>query len=250
MWFIKTGMIFLICLFATIGKGADEKKQVENAINYLSELVGQKYQLSTTGYEVAMAKDSTRLTSKRAQEYITKAKEIYPTETLKNLGILQSTYINRLPETGQLSDPHHFTGNQLSAALLRVREKNFANCEMQAFEVAIHLYALGFKRFAIYSNKGLSHNYLIIGPTNLFPKGAVVDPWSGFGIRELDLQARIKYKQFGENIMIVQNMMDWLPKNASIFANKAWIKDIRLKFFPWENSTPLQTILIPVGERK
>ena len=40
--------------------------------------------------------------------------------------------------------PHDFTGPQLNGVLERAREKNFANCEMQALEVAIHLYAFGF----------------------------------------------------------------------------------------------------------
>ena len=88
-------------------------------------------------------------------------------ETLKNLGMLQMTYINRLPETGELSSPHDFTGPQLNGVLARAREKNFANCEMQALEIAIHLYALGFKKLKIWSNKAISHNYVVISPISL-----------------------------------------------------------------------------------
>lgn len=246
MSLIKNLMIFLLCLYATIGNaelgGIDQKENFKNAINFLSGLIEQKYQLSTTGYEVAMIKDSKKLTPKRALEYTTAAKKTYPTETLKNLGILQSTYINRLPETGELSSPHDFTGSQLTGVLARAREKNFANCEMQAFEVGIYLYALGFKKFKIWSNKAISHNYVVLEPTNLWPRGAIVDPHTGYGFTELDMKMVTKYKHFKQNIMVVQNMMDWLDKNASTYANKLWLSVILEKFYPGKGPTPLASI--------
>lgn len=241
----KTWMVFLfVFLYTTIGTGAenDQKEKFINAINYLSKLIAQKYQLSTTGYQVAMIKGTSKLTPERAQQYTTKAKEAFPFETLKNMGILQSSYINRIPETGQLSDPHHMNEKELTSCLWRCRAINFANCEMQAFEVAIHLYALGFKKFKIWSNKALSHNYVVLEPTTFFPKGAIVDPHSGFDIRELDGSMIFKYKHVKENIMVVQNMMEWLEKNASTYANKEWISEIRTKFYPGQSSTPLDSI--------
>jgi len=43
---IKTGMMALLFLYATIGEAKNVKKQVENALNYLSGLIEQKYQFS------------------------------------------------------------------------------------------------------------------------------------------------------------------------------------------------------------
>lgn len=147
------------------------------------------------------------------------------------MGFLQRSYINRIPETDELSDPHHMNENQLTSCLWICRAINFANCEMQAFEIAIHLYALGFKKFKIWSNKAISHNYVVLEPTTFFPKSAIVDPHSVFGIRELDGSLIFKYKHVKDNIMVVQNMMDWLDKSATNYANKEWISDIRRKFY-------------------
>jgi hypothetical protein len=240
----KTWILFIpIFLFATIGEGAGiEKERFKNAINYLSALVAHKYQLSTTGYQSAMIKDSTKLTPQRAKEYTAKAKEVYPTETLKNLGILQSTYINKIPETGELSDPHHMNEKQLTACLGRCREKSFANCEIQSLEIAIHLYTLGFKKFKIWSNKAISHNYVVIEPTTLFPKGAIIDSYFGWGITEVNFKTINKYKHYSQNIQVVQNMLDWVDKNATAQANKYWIAVIRTKFFPEGSSTPLDSV--------
>jgi hypothetical protein len=51
-----------------------------------------------------------------------------------------------------------------------------------------------------------------------------------------------KYKHFPQNIQVVQNMMDWLDKNANTYANKLWIAVIREKFFPNEGPFPLKSI--------
>lgn len=73
----KTWMVFLfVFLYATIGKSAgrfDQKEKFIGAINFLSKLVAQKYQLSTTGYQVAMIKNTAKLTPERAQQYTSKA---------------------------------------------------------------------------------------------------------------------------------------------------------------------------------
>lgn len=241
----KTWILFFsIFLLSTIGQaaGIDQKERFKNAINFLSGLIAQKYQLSTTGYQMAMIKGNTKITPERARQYTTMAKKIYPTETLKNLGMLQMTYINRLPETGELSSPHDFTGPQLNGVLARAREKNFANCEMQALEIAIHLYALGFRKLKIWSNKAISHNYVVISPISFYPKGAIVDSHTGFGFQELDFKLISKYKHFPQNIQVVQNMMDWLDKNASTQANRLWLAVILEKFFPGEGPTPLKSI--------
>jgi len=121
-----------------------------------------------------MNKDGTFITKERRDQYNQAAKKTYPNETLKRLGMLQKNYINKEPETGELLSPHHFKGDQLSAALGRVRKRNFANCEMQALEAAIHLHVLGFKDMAIISNKAIGHNYLLLDRTNMWPKGAIV----------------------------------------------------------------------------
>lgn len=247
---IKSGLIVLLCFYATIGEAQDIKKQVEDSINYLSKMIERKYQLSTTGYQTAMTKKGIFITLERGKQYSSAAKKRFPNSTLKNLAILQSNYINKLPETGELSSPHHFLGGQLSDALERVRKKNFANCEMQALEAAIHIYVLGFKNIAIISNKKISHNYLFLKPTTLFPRGAIVDPWTGFELRELNFRLISRYKHFSKEIMVPKNMMDWLKKNAATFANKAWIGRIRKKFFPKEGVEPLKDKLIPLKEKK
>jgi len=243
---IKTLMVFLFCLFATIGNagsgGFDQKENFRNAINFLSKLVAYKYQLSTTGYQAAMIKDTSKLTPERAQQYKAKAKATFPNETLKNMALLQSTYINKIPETGQLSDPHHMNGEKLTSCLNRCREKGFANCEMQSLEIAIHLYALGFKKFKIWSNKAISHNYVVLDSSTFFPRGAIVDSHLGYGFRELDMKMITTYKHFEKNIMVVQNMMDWLDKNANTYANKLWLSVILEKFYPGKGPTPLATI--------
>ncbi len=241
----KIWMTFLfVFLYTTIGAGAEneQKEKFKNAINYLSKRVAQKYKLSTTGYQTAMLKKGTFITPERAKEYTAKAKETFPFETLKNMAILQSNYINRIPETDQLGDPHHMNETQLTSCLWRCRAINFANCEMQSVEVGIHLYALGFKKFKIWSNKALSHNYIVLEPITFFPKGAVVDAWTGFELRELDGSMIFKYKHVKDNLMIDQNMMDWLDKNATTYANKEWISEIRTKFYPGQGPTPLDFI--------
>ena len=66
----KTWILFLsIFLFATIGAGAgiDQKERFKNAINFLSGLVAEKYQLSTTGYQMAMIKGNTKITPRKGQ---------------------------------------------------------------------------------------------------------------------------------------------------------------------------------------
>jgi hypothetical protein len=243
---IKASMVIFLCFFTTLGKGQDQKKDVGNAISYLSDLVAEKYQLSTTGYQGSMFKGNKRLTEKRSLQYSTKAKETFPMETLKNLGILQKNYVNRLPETDELSDPHHMNEGQLTSLLMRFRGIRFGNCEEQALEVGMHLWVLGLKNFSIISNKGISHNYIYIPPTNLFPSGAIVDSWSGFPLREFNTSLKILYKHVDSNIMVVQNMMDWIQKNADKFANKDWITDIEKKFFPGKGKEPLNKLLIPV----
>lgn len=250
---IKTGMIFLLCLYAAIGEGQDQKEQVKNALNYLSNLVGQKYQLSTTGYHSSMKDDPKNLiVPARRAEYNAKAKEIYPTSTsaFAELVKLQKDYINCVPEGGYVtSSPHDMNESQLTSCLKKVREKSFANCDMQALEVAIHIYALGFKDFVIISNKKLSHNYVLLKPTTLFPNGAIVDSWTGRGFIEMSISTKKTFSHYEANIDNVEKWMEWLKKNAVTSANNAWIVDIRRKFFRGI-SVPLQTILIPVSEKK
>jgi hypothetical protein len=246
MNYIKTGIIVILFLSATIVQAKDVKKQVEGAINYLSKLIEQKYQLSTTGYQTAMTKKGIFITLERGKQYNSAAKKLYPNSTLKKLAQLQKNYINKSPINGELKSPHHFEGSQLSAALERVRLKNFANCEMQNLEAAIHIYVLGFKDMAIISNKAISHNYLLLEPNNLWPRGAIVDPWTGFELRELNFKLRSRYRHFSKEIQVPQNMMDWLKKNAYKYANKAWIGRIRKKFFPGEGPEPLKNKLKPI----
>ncbi|MDH5582169.1 MAG: hypothetical protein OEY33_09720 [Bdellovibrionales bacterium] len=246
---VKRGMIILLCFYVNIGEANDVKNRVEGAINHLSELIKQKYQLSTTGYQTAMSRKGIFMTLKRGEEYTSAAKKMYPVSTLKKLALLQKNYINKSPVTGELKSPHHFVGDELSDALVRVRNKNFANCEMQNLEAAIHIYALGFKNLAIISNKAISHNYLLLEPSNLWPRGAIVDPWTGFDLRELDFKLRAKYKHFSKDIMVPKNIMDWLKKNAHKYVNKAWISRIRKKYFPGEGPEPLKNKLKPIESR-
>jgi hypothetical protein len=61
MRIIKTGLITFLCFFSILTEGNDQKKQIVEALNYLSELVAQKYQLSTTGYQSSMRDTPTNL---------------------------------------------------------------------------------------------------------------------------------------------------------------------------------------------
>ncbi len=62
MKFIKGFLLFLLCSFATIGQGGDDKKQTEAALSYFSGLIEEKYQLSTTGYQTATTKKGIFMT--------------------------------------------------------------------------------------------------------------------------------------------------------------------------------------------
>lgn len=74
---------------------------------------------------------------------------------------------------------------------------------------------MGISNFDIVSNRKLSHNYVVINPSNEFPKGAIVDAWAGHGLQELNIKTKLKYKHREENIAKNENMHEWLEKYGS-----------------------------------
>ncbi|RLM27338.1 type III effector [Brenneria alni] len=187
-------------------------------ISALTIEIGDRTRLSTTGYQMAMDRinnpnklDSDSLmTMRRAQQYTDAAKRAYPTETLKSLGLLQQSYIYNTADHG-LRGAIEMSPKELSRCLEKCREYGFSNCDMQALEVAIALkYRLGLDEFKIVSNHKLSHNYIVIDPCNDFPKGVIVDSWTGQGVLELNLRTKLKFQHKEQNCHINENMHEWL----------------------------------------
>lgn len=83
----------------------------------------------------------------------------------------------------------------------------------QALEIALHVrHKLGISDFTIYSNHKLSHNYVVIHPSNDFPKGAIVDSWTGQGVKDLDLKTKLKFQHKDGNYVVNHNMHQWIER--------------------------------------
>lgn len=193
------------------------------AINDLVENVSERTKLSTTGYQTAMWRlnnahksDSNYLmTLSRAQQYTDTAKRTYSSETLKKLSELQKNKIYRT-SSGNLRGAIEMTPEQLTACLQKCRESGFSNCDVQALEIGLHLrHKIGITDFTIYSNSKLSHNYVVINACADFPKGAIVDSWTGQGIQELTFKTKMKFEHREENYKINENMHEWIEKYGS-----------------------------------
>ncbi|RMV12926.1 Type III effector HopE1 [Pseudomonas savastanoi] len=190
------------------------------AVNDLVEQVSERTTLSTTGYQAAMGRlnkpeksDADALmTMRRAQQYTDSAKRTYISETLMNLADLQQRKIYRT-NSGNLRGAIEMTPTQLTDCVQKCREEGFSNCDIQALEIGLHLrHKLGISDFTIYSNRKLSHNYVVIHPSNEFPKGAIVDSWTGQGVVELDFKTRLKFKHREENYAVNANMHEWIER--------------------------------------
>ncbi|MFE8647165.1 hypothetical protein ACFX58_18955 [Sphingomonas sp. NCPPB 2930] len=193
------------------------------AINHLVESLSERTQLSTTGYQSAMARlnkshksDADALmTRARAQQYMDTAKRRYSSETLKKLADLQQSKIYRT-NSGNLRGAVEMTPEQLTTCIKKCREHGFSNCDVQALEMGLHIrHKIGIANFTIYSNAKLSHNYVVIHACPDFPKGAIVDSWTGQGIQELDLKTKLKFKHREENYTVNDNMHQWIERYGS-----------------------------------
>ncbi|MFC0141855.1 hypothetical protein ACFFJN_18065 [Erwinia mallotivora] len=171
-------------------------------LNNLSERIASRTTLSTTGYQFAMMRTgNTRkqdsdsvMTMRRAQQYVRCAKKQYPQNTLASLASLQHDSIYRTADGG-LKGGIEMSVEELGESLKKCRQSGFSNCDMQALEMGLHLkHCLGINDFTIYSNKELSHNYVVINPGALYPKGAIVDSWSGHGVLELTLKNKLIFR--------------------------------------------------------
>lgn len=151
------------------------------------------------------------MTLARAQQYTDAAKSVFPSGTLMQLAELQQA-ING-DGMGGLVSPIEMTPEQLGRALQMCRQQGFSNCDMQALEVGLHLkHKLGIDDFKIFSNSALSHNYAVIDPCEMFPKGAAVDPWTGQGVQELSIMNKLKLKHNEKNCNVNENMMAFIEK--------------------------------------
>ncbi|RMS06095.1 Type III effector HopE1 [Pseudomonas coronafaciens pv. garcae] len=198
--------------------GSSSSSATWHAVNDLVEKVSNRTTLSTTGYQTAMGRlnkpeksDADALmTIRRAQQYTDSAKRTYLSETLMNLANLQQSRIYRT-NSGNLRGAIEMSPTQLTDCIRKCRENGFSNCDVQALEIGLHLrHKLRISDFTIYSNHKLSHNYVVINPSNEFPKGAIVDSWTGQGVVELDFKTRMKFKHREENYTVNSNMHEWI----------------------------------------
>lgn len=105
---------------------------------------------------------------------------------------------------------------QLTDCLQKCREQGFSNCDMQALEVGLHLrYGLGLTDFSIVSNHKLSHNYVVFPANDTFPKGAIVDSWTGQGVVELNMKNKLKFMHHEGNYHVNENMHNWIENDGS-----------------------------------
>lgn len=213
---------------ATAVKGKENDIPVSaESINILVQQVAGRTRLSTTGYQMAMDRvnnqhrsdGSSLMTLSRARDYLETAKLAFPTtETLKNLAELQQSQIYRTA-SGELRGAIEMSVDELTQCLQRCRASGFANCDMQALEVGLHLrHDLGITNFKVVSNTPESHNYVVIDPSETFPKGAIVDTWTGLGLQPLDFKIKLKLRHFAANFTVNSNMHEWIEKHGAEYA--------------------------------
>lgn len=192
-------------------------------IRQLCHKISERTKLSTTGYQTAMVRikhnadqDSKfKMTYSRAMQYTNEAKERYPVSTLKELAILQGDYINKT-NSDKLLGPVEMSPEELTECLKKCRKTGFSNCDIQALEVAMHLrYQLGITDFEIISNHKISHNYVILKPSSDFPKGAIVDTWTGRDLQDFSFKNKLKFQHREGNFQINHNMHEWVEKYGS-----------------------------------
>lgn len=196
------------------------------ALNGICQGISARTKLSTTGYQTAMLRlskpnksdDKSVMTLRRAQEYTDAAKRHFSSSSpLAGLAKLQKEHINGTLYGGLVS-PIHMDESQLTQCLQRCRNAGFSNCDMQAMEVAMHLrHKLGVTNFTIVSNSKLSHNYVVIDPSDHFPKGAIVDTWTGHGFVELSLKNKLKFEHKANYLATNQTMRDWVERYGASY---------------------------------
>ncbi|WP_261640656.1 hypothetical protein [Erwinia mallotivora] len=187
-------------------------------LNDLSEKVASRTTLSTTGYQTAMMRinnpgkldSDSVMTMRRAHQYMQGEKKQFPQNTLASLASLQHDSIYRTADGG-LKGGIEMSVKELGESLQKCRQSGFSNCDMQALEMGLHIkHCLGIDDFTIYSNKKLSHNYVVIKPGDLFPKGAIVDSWTGHGVFELNLKNKLIFMHKESNLSVNHNMHEFI----------------------------------------
>lgn len=155
------------------------------------------------------------MTMRRAEEYTRAAKLNHPAETLMRLAELQQNHIYRT-SSGELKGAIEMSPAELTECLLKCRKHGFSNCDIQAMEVALHLrHKLGISGFSIVSNQKLSHNYVVLHPSETFPKGAIVDSWTGQGVLEMNLKNKLRFQHREGNYQINENMHKWVEEHGA-----------------------------------
>lgn len=202
------------------GTSGSRRGTLKDQLTLLTQQVADRTQLSTTGYQSAMARMNRRgvsdarslMTMSRAEQYSSAAKQVYPVETLKSLARLQQSEIYRT-SNGDLRGAIEMSPEQLTESLQKCRRHGFSNCDMQALEVGLHMrHELGVSDFSVVSNHRSSHSYVVLPPSDTFSKGAIVDSWSGQGVQELTLSNKLKFKHREGNYKVNENMHEWIEK--------------------------------------
>ncbi|WP_199737306.1 hypothetical protein [Erwinia psidii] len=191
-------------------------------LNDLSRRIERRTTLTTTGYQFAMTRINNPqrldadagITMRRALQYTQSAKKHFPQNTLASLAFLQHDSIYRTSD-GKLKGCIEMNVQELSESLEKCRQTGFANCDMQALEMGLHIkHCLGINDFTIYSNKALSHNYVVIKPGELYHRGAIVDSWSGHGVFELTLKNKLIFLHKEKNLSVNHNMHEWIDRHG------------------------------------
>jgi|GEM_PF-2687964 len=197
-------------------------------LDVICQDISARTKLSTTGYQTSMSRlvnnhkpdEKSLMTLERAQEYSTTAKMQFPSSrTLAELAKIQKDFINNTQD-GELVSPIHMDESQLTQCLEKCRSSGFSNYDIQVLEVAMHLrHKLGVTEFEMVSNSKLSHNYITVNPSEYFPKGGIIDTWTGIGIglgfTELSLTNQVRYKHVDANLSKNQTMHDWVEKHGA-----------------------------------
>lgn len=189
--------------------------EIKTAAVMIAEYVVGYYTTSNTGY---MARTALYMTKSRVETYVAsaaKAASAASKSAIVALITLQNDCRGPDPPDFKATPtyvycPQNMTPAQLTGFVARSRERHFGNCEQQALEVALHLWAIGIRTAYVESNKKISHNYVIIPDGAPGKKAVIVDPWAGnLFLVEGDVLLA-KYKRVPENIEVVQAFQEWL----------------------------------------
>ncbi|MFT3772641.1 MAG: hypothetical protein QM820_45195 [Minicystis sp.] len=189
--------------------------EIKTAAVMIAEYVVGYYATSNTGYT---ARTAPYMAKSRADTYVASAKKAGSDagkSPLVALIALQDACRGPDPPdfvatATYVYCPQNMTPQQLTGFVVRSRERRFGNCEQQALEVALHLWAIGIRTAYVESNRKISHNYVVIPDGAPGGKDVIVDPWAGNLFIVAGDPILVKYKRLAENIEVVQAFQQWL----------------------------------------